>query len=318
MEQSRRKLLKTIVGVCAFHPACSLLAGPNSVNQQRWADSNFRFIYLNSPHKKDFYRFLVNVFHLFPEQEFHRLISEVTNKPLSDQQIYTQVQQQLDDISSLLAPFRYAIPALNKQKKMIAQQTLQLLGEQRDFNGYLEIGSTGRYLDELEEHLEISGPRFFVSEKPATYAPTDMVDRGQMFKAGDDIGLNNYQPSMSVIARDSLDLVTVFIGFHHCPLSLRSSFIRSIKEVMRKGACLVVRDHNVNNKKMKHMVGLAHDVFNLGTQESWAYNQAELRHFYSLAQLDKLLQQHGFKSDGTRLYQQGDPTKNALMIYRKV
>ena len=66
------------------------------------------------------------------------------------------------------------------------------------------------------------------------------------------------------------------------------------------------------------MVALAHDVFNMGTKESWNYNDRELRLFYSLAELDELLIRYGFKSNGQQLYQEGDPTLNALMHYKKV
>ena len=86
---------------------------------------------------------------------------------------------------------------------------------------------------------------------------------------------------------------------------------------MKSGAYLVIRDHDARNTKMRAVVGLAHDVFNMGTNESWAYNAAELRHFYSLNFLDKWLSNAGFLGDGRRLYQSGDPTHNALMVYRK-
>ena len=282
------------------------------------SSSNFRFIYNNSVYKENFYQFLVNVFHLYPELEFHQLISAITKRSLSDQEIYLEVQSKLNEISSFFAPLQYAIPALNKQKELIADQTQVLLHNKDKFSGYLEIGTTGRYLDALEERFAIEDERFFITDKKATYSPTDMIDRGQIFKAGTDILFNNYQPALTTLTRSSIDLVTVYIGFHHCPIHLREAFITSIRDVMRPGAYLVVRDHDVINRKMNHVVALAHDVFNLGTSESWQYNNDELRHFYSLAELDLLLNKMGFKSDGRKLYQTGDPTLNALMLYQKI
>jgi isopenicillin N synthase-like dioxygenase len=109
----------------------------------------------------------------------------------------------------------------------------------------------------------------------------------------------------------------VYIGFHHCPVDLRNEFFASIRDVMKPDGYLIVRDHDVRDETMWHMVALAHDVFNLGTEESWAYNERELRRFYSLATLDKMLNKAGFATDGRRLLQDGDPTLNTLMLYRK-
>ncbi len=310
----RRRILQGMAGLPALLPLFKVFAA-SSVNE---IPGNFRYIYGDANLRSEFYDFLVNVFHLFPEQAFHELIESVSVLKTSDNAIYQHVQSRLDLISPTFASLRYALPALTKQKDLIAAQTSELLGDKRQFNGYLELGTTGRYLDTLEEQLQIEGDRFFIAEKPATYSPVDMIDRGQMLKAGQDILLNDYQPVMSGIARQSLELVTLYIGFHHCPIPLRQEFITGIRDVMRDGGYLVVRDHNVVDAKMQHMVGLAHDVFNLGTMESWQYNQAERRHFYSLAQLDSLLQACGFRSDGRKLYQAGDPTHNALMLYRKV
>lgn len=314
---SRRKLLKSIISISALLPVLKVLSMSNISQVSHDSNSNFHFIYNNSVYRKNFYQFLVNVFHLYPELEFHQLIGAITKQSISDQEIYIAVQNKLNEISSFLAPLQYAIPALNKQKKIIANQTQVLLQNTQKISGYLEIGTTGRYLDALEERFSIEDERYFITDKKATYSPTDMIDRGQILKAGSDILFNNYQPAFNTITKNSIDLVTVYIGFHHCPIHLREEFITNIREVMRPGASLVVRDHNVINTEMNHMVGLAHDVFNLGTRESWQYNDNELRNFYSLAELDLLLNKMGFKSDGRKLFQQGDPTLNALMLYQK-
>ncbi len=318
MVQSRRKLLKAIISISAMLPTLKVISMANITQPPHNSMSNFHFIYNNSVYKKNFYQFLVNVFHLYPELEFHQLINAITKQSISDQDIYLEVQSKLNEISSFLAPLQYAIPALNKQKEIIADQTQTLLQNKQRFSGYLEIGTTGRYLDALEERFSIEDGRYFVTDKKATYSPTDMIDRGQIFKAGTDILFNNYQPVLKTIAKNSIDLVTVYIGFHHCPIHLREEFITNIRDVMKLGANLVVRDHDVINTKMKHMVALAHDVFNLGTSESWQYNNDELRNFYSLAELGLLLNKMGFKSDGRKIFQQGDPTLNALMLYQKI
>lgn len=281
--------------------------------------SNFQYIYGNNVYKKEFFNFLANVFHLFPERDIHQLIALQAKQYTEDKDIYASLQKNLSAIKPFLSELTYSIPALIKQKKVIANQTVSLLPNNGRYEGCLEVGSTGRYLDSLEEQLDIVGDIYFVSDQAPTLSVPDIIDRGQIFKAGKFIDLNNYKSKIEQnIPNNSIDLATVYIGFHHCPLELREEFIGSIRNVMKLGASLILRDHDVHNKKMWKMVALAHDVFNMGTDQDWTYNDRELRHFYSLEFLDEMLKSHGFKSDGRKLYQTGDPTLNALMLYKKV
>ena len=319
MDASRRKLIASIGATLLCAPGRSIFAQNDNITSPVVADDNFGYVYRDENYRREFKDFLVNVFHLFPEDEFHRLIHERTTRVKSDQDAYLGLQAQLDEIKPFLGDLRYALPALVKQKAVLAGQTVELLGTERRFDGYLEIGSTGRYLDSLEEQLDIEGQRVLVAERAPTRTLVDLLDRGQFSYAGDFLSLNDYRTELaSIVAPGSIDLVTVYIGFHHCPLPLRESFIGSIRDSMSPGGALVVRDHNVHNEKMWKMVALAHDVFNMGTGETWQYNERELRHFYSLQDLDRMLTRAGFKSLGRKLFQQGDPTLNALMLYKKV
>ena len=280
---------------------------------------NFRFIYGNSMFRGEFRDFLVNVFHLYPEDELHDRIRTLVEKHDSDRVTYVTLQSELDSIKPALGDLTYALPALHKQKIIIANQTAELLDPDRSYEGYLEIGSSGRYLDSLEERLDINGERFMVAPIAPTNSIFDIVDRGQLWQAGKFINLNKYRPQIrQEIPERSLDLVTVYIGFHHCPIDLRGEFFAAIRDSMKTGGYLIVRDHDARDEKMLRIVALAHDVFNMGTNETWVYNEAELRNFYSLATLDSMLEAAGFKSNGRQLLQEGDPTLNALMVYRKV
>jgi len=318
MDISRRKALVAIASSLSLASLSNISAAASALLKVPSSNS-FEFIYNNPEFKKEFFEFLVNVFHLYPENEMHNAIEQHTQKHSSDENIYKSLQESLSSIKPILADLTYALPALAKQKEVIGNQTTKLLGEEKKlFNGYLEIGSNGRYLDALEERLNFEGDVYFLSEVASTYSPVDMIDRGQICKSGVDIALNNYKSDLnSHIKTGSIDLATVYIGFHHCPLHLREEFITSIRDSLSSNGILILRDHNAYNKKMWHMVALAHDVFNMGTQETWEYNKAELRHFYSLVELDEILNKYGFKSNGQQLYQQGDPTKNALMRYQK-
>lgn len=280
--------------------------------------SNFKAVYGNQSLQQEFLLFLKNVFHLYPEKEMHQLIADAVKTINTDKEIYETLQVKLSDIAPFLKDITYSIPALSRQKKVMTAQTIELLGGKKTFNRYLEIGSTGRYLDGLEEQLTIGDERYFIADREHSYSPADMVDRGQIAKAGEFIALANYQPKLNGgIATGSVDLMCVYIGFHHCPIPLRNEFISSLRDLMSADGKLILRDHNVNSQSMWHMVGLAHDIFNMGTMESWNYNAAERRNFYSLEYLAQLMQENGLKTDGRRLYQEGDPTKNALMVFTK-
>jgi SAM-dependent methyltransferase len=280
--------------------------------------SNFHGVYTNTTLKDEFILFLTNVFHLYPEQKLHELIAEGVKQSSQDKEIYQALQPRLAEIAPVLKDLTYSVPALSKQKKVMTLQTIALLGERKHYSSYFEVGSTGRYLDSLEEVIDIGEERFFMADRAPTYFPADMVDRGQISKAGEFFSLANYRPEIQKnITANSIDLACIYIGFHHCPIPLRNEFITSIRTVMKPAAKLILRDHNVNSVDMWHMVALAHDVFNMGTMETPSYNEAELRNFYSLEYLTKLMAENGFKTDGRRLYQAGDPTHNALMVFTK-
>jgi SAM-dependent methyltransferase len=315
MSMRRRSFFRALLATCA-----SVLLIPQHLFAGiTAAGNNFKQIYLSLKLKNEFFKFLKNVFTLFPEEDFHKLIAEAAVQKKNDEAIYLAVQSKLDDISPMFSSFRYTLPSLMKQKDEMAKQTLQLLGEGGTYNGYLEIGSSGRYLDYLEENVNIEGERYYADGKKPGYAITEMVDRGQIKIGAKYIPLADYNTKYSdTIPKNSLDLVTVYIGFHHCPLELRVPFISSIRDTLRKGGKLILRDHDCNTEEQKVMVALAHDVFNMGTKESWSYNSNEIRNFYSLDFICNFVEQIGFKFDKRTLFQEGDPTKNALMMFTKV
>jgi SAM-dependent methyltransferase len=282
-------------------------------------NGNFKQIYSNSKLKNEFFKFLKNVFHLMPEDDLHKLIADTVANKAEDKAIYLDVQSKLDDITPMFSAPRYAIPALKKQKDEMARQTLELLGKGGTYNGYLEIGSSGRYLDYLEESVHIKGERYYADGKEPGYGFTEMVDRGQMRIGAKYIPLADYQTRYAdIIEKESLDLVTIYIGFHHCPLDLRIPFISSIRDTLRVGGKLILRDHDCDTEEQKVLVALAHDVFNMGTHESWDYNSKETRNFYSLAFISSFVETIGFRFEKQTIFQEGDPTKNALMMFTKV
>ena len=293
---------------------------PNTIlNLTLEVRNNFKYIYTNAKLKNQFFLFLKNVFNLYPEKKFHELIYQNTIAKNTDKEIYLATQSKLDDITPMLSTFRYQLPALMHQKNEMSVETVSLLGEGSSYNGYLEIGSSGRYLDYLEESVSIKGKRYYADGRKPKYSFSEMVDRGQIAVGAEYIQFTDYKTKFADhVLKSSLDLVTVYIGFHHCPLDLRTQYISSIRDTMRIGGKLILRDHNCDTEDQKVLVALAHDVFNLGVNETWEYNSKEVRNFYSLDFIIDFVEKIGFKFHKKTLYQKGDPTKNALMLFTKI
>ncbi len=277
---------------------------------------NFHKIYNDPALKAEFLLFLTNVYHLYPENKFHDLISAAAKKFSSDREIYLHLQEHITDIKPFLSELTYALPALATQKKEIADQTMVFLGKRKSITGYLEIGTPGRYIGELEDRMTINEPLYLVNATKPSLGPLDIAERGQLFPIADYLPLADYQPIE--VKPASMEVVTNYIGFHHCPLPKLDAFVNSVSHSLKKGGSLILRDHDVVSPEMNAIVALAHDVFNAGLMEKWDINHQELRYFRSLDQWISYLDQRGLKKSGSSLYQKGDPTKNALMEFIKV
>lgn len=279
--------------------------------------SEFHAVFSDVKSHDGFYRFLQNIFRLYPEDRFHTLIKEACAVHLDDEAIYRHVQQKLPTIKPPLADFSYALPSLKKQKQEMTQQTLELLGDKRDIDGYVEIGTTGRYISHLRKHLRFRGPVILVHDVPPSNSPVDIIERGQLGKLGTWVSLDNYAPISKTIPDSSMDLVTCYVGLHHMEPEKLAPFLRSIHRILRPGGMFIVRDHDVSSPQMNAFVSLAHTVFNAGLGASWDVNQEELRYFASVEDWVQRLKSAGFQDTGHRLLQANDPSDNVLMAFRK-
>ena len=265
-----------------------------------------------------FYRFLQVVFHLYPEDKFHHLIAEVSNSKATDPEIYNEVQHRLKEIKPFLSELTYSLPALKKQKHEMTDETLELLGGTKSINGYVEIGSTGRYISDLQKHLKVDGEIYIINDVAPNNSVGEIFERGQLAKLGRFIDLNDYRPIDSAVIPDaSVDLVTLFIGFHHCTPENFPGFVKSIHRILRPGGSLILRDHDVRTPEMATFVSLVHTVFNLGLNVPWEKNQAEFRSFKSIDEWSREVCKIGFTDSGKRLFQDKDPSDNALVKFVK-
>lgn len=280
--------------------------------------SAFRRVFRRLRWHDAFYRFLQNVFRLYPEDRFHALIKEAIAARTTDEAIYRHLQEGLPGIAAPLGALTHALPALAKQKTVIATQTLELLDARRAVHGYLEIGTIGRYYSKLRRTLSFSGPLYMINDVAPTGSPVDIIDRGQLAEVGRFLPLGRYEPlSSHGITEASLDLATCYIGLHHVPLDGLDAFVRSVADALKPGGTFVLRDHDCTSDAMKDFVSLVHTVFNAGTDVSWSDNAAELRHFRAVDDWVDYLGRFGLDHDGRRLLQDHDPTDNVLMAFRK-
>ncbi len=280
--------------------------------------SDFHAVYDDVRSGDAFYRFLQNIYRLYPEDRFHTLIKQACALYQDDASIYRHIQQSLPTIKPFLSELTYALPALSKQKKEMVRQSLDLLGERRDIDGYVEIGTTGRYISALRKHLRLRGALVLINDMAPSNSPVDIVERGGFAKLGSFVPLKDYAPlAQSSLPSQSVDLVTCYIGLHHIEPDRLGAFVDSIVRIMRPGGMFILRDHDVTTPQMNALVSLAHTVFNAGLGLPWESNQRELRHFVAAGEWSRRLQAAGLRDTGKRLLQANDPTDNMLMAFIK-
>lgn len=279
--------------------------------------SLFHCVYGDVRQADKFYAFLQNIFHLVPQDRFHALIKQAVAEHQADQEIYAAIQHGLPEITPFHAMLTYALPSLRAQKAEIGAQTRRLIPQGATLNGYIEIGTTGRYVKALQSRLKLAGPVTLIHDKAPGMSPVDIVERGKLGAIGAHVFLDDYAPLPAALADASVDLVSCFVGLHHMAPGKLKPFLASIARVLRPGGYFIVRDHDVKSDAMHAFVSLAHAVFNAGLGETWASNAAELRHFASVDQWIERIEEVGLAHTGERLLQSGDPSDNVLMAFHK-
>lgn len=277
---------------------------------------DFAAVYGTAKWRDDFYRFLQNVFNVYPEDRFHWTIAEAVAEGGDEEAIYRRVQARRGNAAVFLNPLRYAVPSLLRQKREMQRQTLTLLDGRRDFCHYVEIGSLGRYAATLRKALRL-GRITLVDDRPPDYSPVQMLERGGVRKLGTHVPLAHYAPLPPDLPDASVDLMTCYIGLHHIEPAGLKPFIASLARVLRPGGLFIVRDHDVTTPQMFRFVSLAHTVFNAGLGDPWSANVEDKRYFRPVAEWVALLAEVGLQDTGARVLQANDPTLNTLMAFRK-
>ncbi|GAA5163480.1 FAD-binding protein [Viridibacterium curvum] len=280
--------------------------------------SLFRRVYADVGTRDDFFRFLQSIFRLYPEARLHTLIRDACREHEDDASIYRSVQQRLSQIRPFLADLRFAWPALRQQKSEVLAQTLQLLGERRNISGYIEVGTTGRYISALRRRIRFRGEILLLADEAPGSTAADIMERGGVAKIGRHAPLDDHAPIPPDLVRDnSVDMVSCYLGLNRINPADLSAFLASVHRVLRPGGLFVLREHDVTTPALDDLVSLAHTVSNLGRGESWEHNLDEPRHFRAISDWVQRLDAAGFGDTGARLRQQRDPTQNVLMAFTK-
>ncbi|QDT99247.1 FAD-binding protein [Gimesia aquarii] len=280
-------------------------------------ESEFIKVFSDTKWSDKFYKFLQVIFHLYPEDKFHHLIKKCCEEKTDDESIYKLVQSKLPQIKPFFSLLTLALPALKKQKKEMTKQTLQILDNKAPLNGYLEIGSTGRYIGHLKKHHSVNGNIYLMNDRAPDNSIGEIFERGQLKQIGTFFDLDYDPIKEEQIPSESLDVVTCFIGLHHCPEEKLEAFVKSIVRILRPGGKFIMRDHDVTTPEMATFVSLVHTVFNLGLNETWEFNNDEYRSFKSIDDWCQYLSQFGFVDSGKRILQENDPSDNTLVLLTK-
>src|SRR5258708_3870037 len=237
------KYYSVTAGVAVEHPPrIGAAAGAPLASRTTAAPSDLHFLMSRMPWHDRVYSFLHNVFRLYPEDRFNLLIKEACERYADDEAIYRHLQQQLPTIKPLLGDLTFAIPALGKQKQEMRRQTLHLLSGRTRVDGYVEIGTPGRYASALRKDIRFDGPIILVNDFPPGNSPPEFLERGGIRKIGSYLPLHGYAPlSRDHIPGASVEFVSCYVGLHHMTPQSLDPFIVSIARLRRPAGGFVLR-----------------------------------------------------------------------------
>ncbi|OQW49287.1 MAG: hypothetical protein A4S09_12285 [Proteobacteria bacterium SG_bin7] len=294
---------------------------------------------MNSPANrqklKDFFAHIFNVRE--PDQFISAIDKALTNlksrnqTPI-DQNIYEELAKVLPETApGVFQTAAKTISSLKTQQNEMANETLELMkGDVGNIDGYVEIGTKGRYVQYLKNLLGLKGIAYVVTDaKPSLFSVPDILERTGGYGATDYrsylpallrakfVNMNNYDMiSQAQIPNESVDLVTMYIGLHHIPLEKLRTFVSSIYRILRPGGKFILRDHDATSD-MQPIVHLAHSTYNAGLGIPFAEEKIEVRNFQPVAYWKNLLKDSGLVDLNRTVLQEGDPTLNTLMIFEK-
>lgn len=281
-------------------------------------DNRFVQVYRNPDLRKRFYPFLENVLRLYPANDLDALIRETVNIHESKEGVYKDIQATLPGTQSGFTRARSAVSALNFQREVMFEQTMELLSGRYDrIDTYAEIGTKGRYVRLLHEELGFQKCYLVTDPKPG-FSPTDFLERLSLSRPWQWTPLGNSYTGLGVIKYKSVDLISIYIGLHHAPKEYLNMVLAMANLILRPGGHIIIREHDCTSPEVELMAGLAHDVFDVATGVSWGENSRDVQNFHSIDEWESMFAKHGFRRMHRGLLQTGDPSMNTLVIFKKL
>lgn len=273
----------------------------------------------NDPKLHDgFYRFLQNVYTVYPEDRFHALIHQLSRQHDSDEAVYRSLVRELPRLRPTLRRWLHALPKLAKHRLELAQQTVEFFGGRRVVHGVLDIGSHGAYLPALQRLLHLQGPVATLNEHLPRWTPSAIIERGQLWPRGLQLPLNAYEPVPTArLAPDSMDLITCYGGLHYCPPEKLDGFLASVVTLMRPGGLFVLLDHDTQSDRQQSFVRLTKAMAHAGDGMSWEQHQQRSVNLAPVSYWTAQLEAQGLQDTGFVMPQMDDPSDNVLMAFVK-
>ncbi|KAL9656888.1 hypothetical protein ABK040_006980, partial [Willaertia magna] len=268
-------------------------------------------VVMNNPvNNRGMFDFLRYIFPAVSASKAHEYLEKINGK--DDKEIYNLLQKEFLSswFGKISTQFRM-LKSLIEQKKEITGELVELLtkiGQQkRKFKGLLTFGDCGRFVKAMERRLDISDITYIVNDKERTL---DIIERGSIIPVGAFIPFNELQK----IPTNSVDLITCFIGLHHCTTEELDKYLRELSRVLRPNGLFILREHD-GTKQLQPMLHVAHNTFNSLIGFSFEENQREYRHFRPMKEWNSLLDNYGFEHLEHYVMQKFDPTIDLMTCY---
>lgn len=268
--------------------------------------------------------FCMNVLRMQSSDEWAGLQRDVTSVyPCvpTDIQLYQQLKKSYQNMQPISRVYRL-YQALKFQQFLLGGQVKQILPDRSVVHGYAEIGGACRYADVISQHTEMTGMRYAVHDSASVQ---DVLESNRLHVTKGlvpydvMIPLSDYDPVSAVDIPDaSVDMVVCFIGLHHIPTEKLNAFVQSIVRIIRPGGTFILRDHDAFNQDIFDLACAAHTIFNaIVPQCSDEEECCEIRNFQPMQYWIDIIEQHGLQVGDARILQQGDPTLNTMIAFRK-
>jgi SAM-dependent methyltransferase len=280
-------------------------------------------VFSDYPLRERFAGFLDSVLKQTPSETLYSYIDSIyCEQSITDKDYYEKILAHVSELKHFF-PLYTQLKALFHQKKILTEQSLELLKDKKEINGFVEIGTPGTYCATLQNHLINKGKWYVINDKKraADVIQSWSFNPLKKFVAYDQfIALQDYEAlAKNDLASQSVDLVVCYIGLHHIPQEKIEQFVGSISRILRPGGVFLLRDHDCSDSSVESLIYAAHIVYNaLMTGEPVETECNEYRNFKPLDYWITRVQSYGFECQKERLTQAGDPTKNTLLKFVKV